>query len=160
MKFLTTLCMAALSCALFRMLVPENKFSKQISLLIAGVFLLTGITTLGSADLSFDTEQYRIQFEEYNADISSGVNEQLQQKVCKEMSDKIYALLNERGIYPDEIHIIVNISGLYSIDITQVELVFTGEEQAAAKEAAELLAGELSPEIEIRTEVKAAPHDS
>ena len=155
MKFLTTLCMAALSCALFRMLVPENKFSKQISLLIASVFLLTGITALKNADLSVDTEQYRVQFEEYGTEISSGVNEELRQKICREMSDKIYALLNERGIYPKEIHIVVNISGLYSIDITQVELVFTDGEQSAANAAAELLAGELSPKIEIKTEVKA-----
>lgn len=157
MKFLTTLCMAALSCALFRMLVPENKFSKQISLLIAAVFLLTGITALADAEFSIDTEQYRVQSEEYGAEISSDVNEELRQRICREMSDKIYALLNERGIYPLEIHIIVNISGLYSIDITQVELVFAGGEQAAANEAAEFLAGELSPKIEIRTEVKAAP---
>ena len=154
MNFLTTLCMAALSCLIFRMLVPENKFSKQISLLIAAVFLLTGITALKNAEFDIDTDGYRIQFEEYGAEISSGVNEELRQKICKEMSDKIYALLNERGIYPEEIHIVVNISGLYSIDITQVELVFAGGEQAAANEAAGLLAGELSPKIEIKTEVR------
>lgn len=154
MRFLTTLCMAALSCALFRMLVPENKFSKQISMLIAAVFLLTGITALKNAEFDIDTEEYRVQFEEYGADISSGVNKALRDRVCREMSDKIYALLNARGIFPEEIHIIVNISGMYSIDITQVELVFAGGEQAAANEAAKLLAGELSPEIEIITEVK------
>ena len=155
MKFLTTLCMAALSCAIFRMLVPENKFSKQISLLIAAVFLLTGITALSNAEFDIDTEKYRIRTEEYGTEISSNVNGALRERVCREMSDKIYALLNEREIFPQEIHVIVNISGLYSIDITQVELVFTGGEQAAAKEAAEFLAGELSPKIEIITEVKA-----
>ena len=70
------------------------------------------------------------------------------------MSDKIYALLNEREIYPEEIHIIVNISGLYSINITQVELVFKSREQAAAKAAAEILGDELSQDIAIKTEVK------
>lgn len=154
MKFLTTMCMAALSSALFRMLVPENKFSKQISLLIAGVFLLTGITALSGAELNIDIEGYAIQFEEYSSEITSDVGKELKQKICKEMSDKIYALLNEREIYPEEIHIIVNISGLYSIDITQVELVFNSGEQAAAEAAAELLKGELSPKIEIVTEVK------
>lgn len=154
MKFLTTMCMAALSSALFRMLVPENKFSKQISLLIAGVFLLTGITALSGTELNIDTEGYAIQFEEYSSEITSDVGKELKQKICKEMSDKIYALLNEREIYPEEIHIIVNISGLYSIDITQVELVFNSGEQAAAEAAAELLKGELSPKIEIVTEVK------
>ena len=154
MKFLTTLCMAALSCAIFRMLVPENKFSKQISLLIAAVFLLTGITALKGAEFSIDTEGYRVQSEKYGAEIFSNVNGTLRERVCREMSDKIYALLNEREIFPQEIHVIVNISGLYSIDITQVELVFTGGEQAAANEAAELLAGELPPKIKIKTEVR------
>ena len=91
---------------------------------------------------------------EYSSEITSDVGKELKQKICKEMSDKIYALLNEREIYPEEIHIIVNISGLYSIDITQVELVFNSGEQAAAEAAAELLKGELSPKIEIVTEVK------
>ena len=154
MQFLTTLCMAALSCALFRMLVPENKFSKQVSLLIAAVFLLTGITALANADFSVDTD-YHLQFEEYSSGISSSVNGELREKICREMSDKVYALLNSRGIYPEEIHVIVNISGLYSIDITQVELVFPDGEQAAAEAAAELLAGEFPSDIEIRTEVRA-----
>lgn len=154
MGFLTTMCIAALSSALFRMLVPENKFSKQISLLVAGVFMLTGITALSGAELELDTEKYVTEAEEYGFEISSNVNDELKRQICGEMSDKIYAILNERGIYPKEIHVIVNISGLYSIDITQVELVFENGEQAAAKAAADVLRGELSPDIEIVTEVK------
>lgn len=154
MGFLTTMCIAVLSSALFRMLVPENKFSKQLSLLVAGVFLLTGITALKGADLKIDTERYITEADGYGFEISSNVNEELKQQICGELSDKIYAMLNERGIYPKEIHVIVNISGLYSIDITQVELVFETGEQAAAKAAADVLNGELSPDIEIVTEVK------
>ena len=133
MNFLTTLCMAALATALFRMLVPENNFSKQISILIAAVFILTGITA-----------------EELGDQISSDVNEQIRQKICSDMSDRIFALLNSREIYPEEIHIAVNISGLYSINITQVELVFKSGEQAAANAAAELLRTELSPDTNLR----------
>lgn len=154
MGFLTSLCIAALSSALFRMLVPENKFSKQISLLVAGVFLLTGITALGGAELELDTETYVAEADEYSFEITSNVNEELKKQICGELSDKIYALLNEQGIYPKEIHVIVNISGTYSIDITQVELVFKKGEQAAAKAAADVLGGELSPDIEILTEVE------
>lgn len=154
MGFLTMMCIAALSSALFRMLVPENKFSKQVSLLVAGVFLLTGITALKGADLKIDTERYVSEAEEYGYEISSNVSEELKRQICGELSDKIYSLLNERGIYPKEIHVIVNISGLYGIDITQVELVFENGEQAAAKAAADVLSGELSPDIEIVTEVK------
>ena len=70
------------------------------------------------------------------------------------MSDKLYALLNENGIYPVEIHVIVNISGLYSIDITQVKLVFGAGQQAAAEAAAELLARELTEDIKVTVTVK------
>lgn len=143
MRFLTTLCIAALASALFRMLVPDNKFSKQVSALIAGVFLLTGITAASGAELDLDTEKYSLRAEEYNNEVVSGVNKSLREKICSEMSEKIYALLNERGICPKEIHIAVNISGAYSIDITQVELVFESGEQAAAEAAAELLRHEL-----------------
>lgn len=152
MGFLTSLCIAALSSALFRMLVPENKFSKQISLLVAGVFLLTGISALKGTDLRIDTEN--LLAEEYGSEISTNVNKALKEEICRKMSDKIYALLNERGIYPKEIHVIVNISGLYSIDITQVKLVFKKGEQAAAKAAADVLRGELSPDIAIAAEVE------
>ena len=154
MNFLTTLCMAALATALFRMLIPENKFSKQVSILIAAVFILTGITAVSGAELDYDYDSFSIQTEELGGQISSEVNEELRRKICADMSDRIFLLLNSREIYPEEIHIAVNISGLYSINITQVELVFKSGEQAAANAAAELLKAELSPEIKITTDVK------
>lgn len=152
MKFLTTLCIAALGSALFRILVPENKFSKQISALIVGVFLMTGISAATGAEFKLDTDKFT-QTEEYGADITSNVNKSLREKICSEMSEKIYALLNEHGICPKEIHIAVNISGVYSIDITQIELVFESGEQAAAAAAAELLRAELPQSIGINTKL-------
>ena len=107
------------------------------------MFLLTGITAASGAELDLDTEKYSVWAEDYNNEVVSGVNKSLREKICSEMSEKIYSLLNEHGIYPKEIHIAVNISGAYSIDITQVELVFESGEQAAAEAAAELLRKEL-----------------
>ena len=54
MQFLSTVCMAAIASALFRLLVPENRFAKQISLLVAALFLLAGINAVKSADFSFE----------------------------------------------------------------------------------------------------------
>ncbi len=152
MKFLTALCIAALGSALFRMLVPENKFSKQISALIAGVFLLAGISAATGAEIDLDTDKFTYA-EEFNADITSNANKSLREKICSEMSERIYSLLNEHGICPKEIHIAVNISGTYNIDITQIELVFKSGEQAAAADAAEILRGELPTDITISTKV-------
>lgn len=154
MKFLSTICIAAICTALFRMLVPENKYAKQISLLIAAVFLLTGITAITGAEIDFGTQNYDINENADFAGMTANVNENLQKKICKDMSDKLYKLLGEHEIYPEEIHVIVNISGLYSINITQVKLVFSEGEHAAAEAAAELLSRELSEDIKITAEVK------
>ena len=154
MQFLSTVCMAAIASALFRMIVPENRFSKQISLLIAGIFILAGVNAVRGADLSFDQPQYSY---EDNADyigFSGDINRELQKKICSEMSDKLYSLMNSNGIYPEEIHVIVNISGLYSISITQVELVLDESQRSAAAAAEKLLSEELSPDIKTEVIIK------
>lgn len=149
MQFLSTVCVAAISAALFRILVPENKFKKQISLLIAGILLLTGISSAAGAEFHIP------EIEEGGYVTFSGeINKSLEKKICKDMSDKIYELLNSNGIFPEEIHIVVNISGLYSISITQVRLVFKAGETVAAEAAAELLSRELTDDIEIITAFK------
>lgn len=149
MKFLSTVCITAIVIAIFRMIVPENKFKKQISFLVAGVFLAAGISAAG-AEFNLDAENDALIESERFVQFSGEVNENLRKKICDEMSQKIYKLLNEREIYPKEVHIIVNISGLYSISIRQVKLVFSAEEQAAAEAAAELLSRELTG-IEVTT---------
>lgn len=154
MKFLSTVCIAAICTALFRMLVPENKYAKQISLLIAAVFLLTGITAVTGADVDLGTQNYDLGENGNYSGMTANVNENLQRKICSDMSDKLYKLLGEHEIYPEEIHVIVNISGLYSINITQVKLVFGEGEHAAAAAAAELLSHELSEDIKVTAEVK------
>ena len=154
MQFISTVCIAAIATALFRLLVPENKFKKQISFLIAGIFLLTGITAARGVELELDTDNYDLGSSDGLIGFSGDISENLKKKICDEMSDRLYKLLNENEIYPEKIHIIVNISGLYSIDITQVKLVFRAGEQAAAEAAAELLARELPGNIKVTTEVK------
>lgn len=150
MQFLSTVCMAAISSALFRMLVPENRFGKQISLLIAGLFLLAGVNAFRDADFSFDKTQYSYEDSADYIGFSGDINRELQKKICSEMSDKLYSLLNSSGIYPEEIHVIVNISGLYSISITQVELVFSESQRPEAEAAGELLSRELPADISVK----------
>lgn len=154
MQFFSTVCMAAIASALFRMLIPENKFARQISLLTAGLFILAGVNALRNTDLSFDSTQYSYEDSADYIGFSGDVNRELQKKICSEMSDKVYALLNEQGICPEEVHIAVNISGLYSISITQVELVFSGGQRSAAEAAEKLLSGKLPEDIRVTSVVK------
>lgn len=151
MEFLTSICIAAVAMALFRLLVPENKFSKQISLLIACVFLLTGITAVSGADFNLSDS---VEIGE-NADyirFSGQVDEELKQQVCRNMEEKIRALLAENGLFPEEVHIIVNISGLYGINISEVKVLFGGG--AAVENAREILENALSGEIKVTVGTK------
>lgn len=154
MQFLSTVCIAAIASALFRMLVPENRFAKQISLLIAGLFLLAGVNAIRGSDFSFDKTQYSYEDSADYIGFSGDINRELQKKICSEMSDKLYALLNSNGIYPEEIHVIVNISGLYSISITQVKLVFSEDQRSAAEAAEKLVSEELPAEIKVTAVIK------
>ena len=146
--------MTAVAAALFRMLVPENKAAKQVSLLIVGVFLLSAITAISGADIKLSEDIWDTGISEDYIGFSGEVNRSLQKKICGDMSKKVYTLLNENGFFPKQVHVIVNISGLYSIDITQVRLVFGKDERAAAEAAAQLLAGELSEDIEVSYELR------
>lgn len=150
-EFLLTVCIAAVAMAVFKILIPENKFKKQISFLTAGVFLLIGITSVSGTEFDFSMDNPDFYESESFVQISGEADQSLRKKICDDMSDKVYRLLNENGFYPKEIHIIVNISGLYSISIRQVKLVFGEEEQAAAEAAVELLSRELAGNIEITT---------
>lgn len=154
MKFLASVCLAAVCMAVFRLAIPENKFQKQISLLVACVFLLSAISALGNLDIDLDEDSFELGMNTDYITFSENLNEDLRERICADMESKIGELLKEREICPEEIHIIVNISWLYNIDITQVELVFPAEERAAAEAAAEILSRELPEDITIKTILK------
>ncbi len=154
MDFLLTVCMAAIASALFRILVPENKFTKQISLLIACVFIMAGISAVSGAELDFNPDRFDISVSNDYISFSGEVNKSLQKKICSDMSDKLYALLNKNDICPEQIHIGVNISGLYSISITQVKLVLSESYRSRADEVLSLLGTALSDDIAIKLEFK------
>ena len=68
------------------------------------------------------------------------------------MEEKIRALLSENGLFPEEVHIIVNISGLYGINISEVKVLF-GEE-AGLETAQAVLENALSGDIKVTVGTK------
>lgn len=147
MQILSTICVAAIGAALYKILVPENKFSKQIGLLTAGVFLLIIITAFSGVKPDFDISRFEQETSEKIDDFSNEVNEQLKKEICEKTEEKIREVLSEHEIYPEEIHIIVNISGLYGIDISEIRIVLN--ESGTAEETAEILRGELADTVKI-----------
>ena len=101
MQFFSTVCMAAIASALFRMLIPENRFAKQISLLTAGLFILAGVNALRGTDFDLGAVQYSYEDSADYIGFSGDVNRELQKKICSEMSDKVY-LLHRWSLYSAE----------------------------------------------------------
>ena len=150
MRVLSTICIAAIASALFKILVPENKFSKQISLLTAGVFLLVIISAFSGARLDFDMSVFQEQADDKMNDFSSEVNERLKDEICENMEEEVRGLLMQSEIYPEQIHVIVNISGLYGIDITEIRLVLREDESEETAQTAEyVLKNRFSENIKI-----------
>ena len=150
MQILSTICIAAIAAAMFKILVPENKFSKQISLLTAGVFLLVGISAFSGAELDLDISDFEEQADSKMNDFSDEVNERLKDEICENMEEKVRDLLMQSEIYPEQIHVIVNISGLYGIDITEIRIVLKEDESEENIKTAEyLVKSELSENIKI-----------
>ena len=131
------------------MLVPEGRLTKQISLLIACVFVLSAANALTGAELDLNAEQFSLEGGTELVGFTGDVNTSLQKKICGDMSDKLYALLAQSGICPEQIHVNVNISGLYSISITQVKLVFRKGDEQTAQTAYELVRAQLPEEIDV-----------
>ncbi|MBP1544215.1 MAG: hypothetical protein J6A16_08970 [Oscillospiraceae bacterium] len=154
MQFLTTVCMAAIASALFRILVPESKNTKQISLLIACIFLLAVIKAFTGAELKIEPPSVTLTDGEDYLRLSGQVDRELQKRICGELSDKLYALLEEQDIFPEQIHVNVNISGTYSISITQVKLVLSKEQQDRAEDAVRTAESVLSEDIELKVVIK------
>ncbi len=152
MKFILTVCISAIAIAFFKILIPENKFKKQISFLTAGIFILTIISSATGEAFDFSLDDYELYESENFVQISQSVSETLRKQICDEMSEKVRTLLNENGIFPEEIHIIVNISDLYSINISQVKLVFKEGDDAIVNKAVSLLENELDGKIKISAE--------
>ncbi len=154
MGFVQSICLAAVAAALFRMLVPQGKLSKQVSVLVVSVFLLSGLSALRGVSLDLSQEDFAAEYSAQSRDLTGEVNASLQKKICGEMSDKLYALLGENGLHPAQIHVNVNISGLYSISITQVKLVFAAGQESEAQQAYELVRKQLPKEIDVVASTK------
>ncbi len=153
-QILTTVCIAAIALALLRLLVPEGKLTGQISLLISCIFVLTVAGSLRNTDFSFEGYEYNIEQNSDYISFSGEVNKQLQKEICSDMRDKLADILAQENIFPSEIHVVVNISGLYSISICQVGLVFPQGQEHIAAQAAQIVQAQLPADIKVVTECR------
>lgn len=149
-EMVISVCIVSIATAIFRMLVPESSFKKQISFLVACFFAvsLLSIFTKGDFEVDFDVENSIENSSEF-LDISKKVNDKAYQTIGKKLSDEVRELLSQNGIIAKQILINVNIPNLYSISISEVRLVFNNADSDEATKAVEIVQKAVGDEIKV-----------
>jgi phenylpyruvate tautomerase PptA (4-oxalocrotonate tautomerase family) len=123
-EILLNISLVAIAAALFRMLVPENSFKKQISFLVACFFIMSVVSLVSGVEINLsEIEGVEFAPETKFIDFSEQTTAQRKRAIGEELSERVRDILNENGFYPSKIYVIVNISGLYSISINEIRLV-------------------------------------
>jgi hypothetical protein len=127
-EILLNISMIAVATALFKMLVPENSFKKQIGFLIACFFITATVSLITGTELDLgDFPGVESGSESRFTDFSEQTTQQRKRAIAEELSGRVNETLALAGIYPSKIYVIVNISGLYSISINEIKLVLPPE---------------------------------
>jgi len=153
-EILLNICLVAVGTALFKMLIPENSMKKQIGFLISCFFITALISFIkgGEWDVKgIDFDGGNTGYTDY-VDFSQQVNADRKREIAAEMSARIRETLELKEIYPFKIYVIVNISGLYSISISEIKLVLPPDGDFA--EASALVEKEVGPGIKVSIEVE------
>ncbi|MCL2638522.1 MAG: stage III sporulation protein AF [Oscillospiraceae bacterium] len=153
---LLNICFVAAATALFRMLVPENSFKKQISFLISCFFITALISLVSGVNINFD-EFKSVEFgtaAEFT-DFSEQTTAARKRAIAEELSARVREVLEREEIYPSKIYVIVNISGLYSISINEIMLVLPPDADFARASA--LTEQTVGRDIKVTIEADAEP---
>ena len=122
-EILFSICVTALITALYKALVPSDKMSSQIKLLVSCFFVLSVMSVIrGGTDIGELTDIVSIDTS-YN-DYSAELEEMTAYETANSLKRVIGERLSEAGITPEKIYIDVNITDNGSISISEVKLVF------------------------------------
>ena len=151
---LLEIALAAIATGIFKLLLPESTFKKQIAFLTACFFLLSCISFFRNN--SWDFTDISDTFRQNGAYIDYSVEAYrlTQNEIAKSLAADIGDLLAENEIPAEEIRVIVDISSAYSISIKQVRLAFSLKNADYAAIAEELVKKEVGDEIEVVVEIR------
>ena len=146
--------LAAIATGIFKLLLPDSSFKKQIAFLTACFFLLSCISFFRNNDWDFseisDTFRQEGAYVDYSVEAYRLTQNEIAQALAEDMGD----LLSENEIPVQEIRVIVDISSSYSISIKQVRLAFSLKDADYAAFAEELVKKEVGDDIEVIVEIR------
>ena len=130
-QMLFSICAAAVITTLYKALIPTERFSAQIKLLISCFFAVTVINAVSGLNAAWDFSDILSADTSYN-DYTVQVFGFAEEKTADALRAVIYEKLGEEGIVPEKIYIDVNISDNGSISISDIKLVFGSVSDYAA----------------------------
>ncbi|MCL2108458.1 MAG: stage III sporulation protein AF [Oscillospiraceae bacterium] len=155
-EIILNICLVAVATALFRMLVPENNFKKQIGFLISCFFITAVVAFITGAtpDLANLPDEFAVVFDgaERISDFTTQTTAQRKRAIGEEVAARVRGVLEENEIYPSEIRVVVNISGSYSISINEIRLVLPPGSDMLRASA--LVEGEVGDGIKVTIDVE------
>ena len=155
-EILLNISIVAVATALFRLLIPENSFKKQIGFLISCFFVTAVVSFITggkwsvpeiSDNLKFGSGGQYVDFTEQSVALKK-------REIGDELSGRVREVLAGNDIYPSKIYVIVNISEFNSISINEIKLVLPPDGDFA--EASALVEKEVGAGVKVTIEVDGA----
>jgi len=145
------ICAAAMITAVLKALLPSEKCSRQIKILISCYFIVIVITGFSSqpfledifSDFSIDTEYY-----DYSVSLERHTADETALLLRQRLGEK----LNDGGIYPEKIYIDVNIADSSSISISEIRLVLKNLNEEIKAKAVRIIRSYVGTQAKITIE--------
>lgn len=158
-EIILNICLVAIATALFKMLVPESGFKKQISFLISCFFITAAVSfiTGGNAELEQFGRDFGVIFGKADTsykitDFSEQTLKEQKRAIGEQVSARVREVLEKADIFPLRIYVIVNISDNYSISINEIKLVLPPDSNLI--QASALIEKEVGSDIKVTIEVE------
>lgn len=149
-QFATMLCVAAVSCAVLRMLFPGGACDGVLRLVLSAFFLLCLFGPLRGMDMpDVGSIALFLESETENTQLRGTVQDAIETSVADNLTAVIEAELHRREIYPIKLFINVNTNESSSIDINEVSITLSEKDGDRAGEVRDYVQGELRLPCEV-----------
>lgn len=145
------ICAAAMITAVIKAILPSDKCTRQIKLLISCYFIVVVISGFRSASFPWDFFSELTDQTEYN-DYTVSFDRQTAEETARLLHERLSENLNENGIYPKKIYIDVNITGTSGISISEIRLVLNNQSEEIAERAVKLVQGYVGTQTKVTIE--------
>ena len=126
-ELLISICVTAVMTGVYKALVPSDKMSSQVKLLVSCFFMVSVINAVSGVVPFWDISDILDADTSYN-DYSVQLEKLTAEETANELRKRISEKLAEENISPEKIYIDVNISDSGSISISEIKLVFIRKE--------------------------------